>query len=1525
MWFNSFSTLAILAVSLLNFTPTEAIITGVSAPKSTLHPGHTFNVTFFTENHIINNAQYYALFGVTPSTKPDQVMGILLNEGFDLVTSGHSQTGHGSFPVTLAIPPGFVTETGKTQAYILNTAVFGTLHTWNQNTPRCPNTILAMLPILNPFEQLPAPAFDAFVVDVTTAIRNALNPPVAPIPPRAAARIPGIESSTPDRSTVFSPNPTSPDVGVDEIDNSDEEEEVGSVDLDALSCASLSSGPSQPEGYSNLSSGSSASGDKADLDHKDTPQWILDDEEGPAEGEEQGEEQEQEEEEQEEQEDEDNGSADDSFVRQRSIGSDSNISVPPPKSSTNAKGKARAIDEGPGVQALQGISERLHAHPELFASQSSSEDGDEYEDLGSYGENEEQGGENEDYYVRQHSSEYSDRSGSLNWNQGDEDRIFSGEEPDSSDNSPLRSLGDDPDQPIELSDSEADESKHPYSPDQMIFEGEQSNDVAAPASQDHANSRVAAQASQAVAYTHLVADYNDADEESESDSSVRDENASPYAKQDWSGNGLLRGTETTDFAFPSMINDYDDEDEDVDFSDTVNGYKGQGAISVSDHILNGRPAGDQAEYRSPTARVGEISIIHALELLRAPIDQGTENGEVSQHVGFPDPNLPPPPTELITPHIEHDSRPIFEGTSTSNIAQPSATPALSEKPIQSFPGISFDADETSIPSFDMFHASDQQIQSRSSSPENGIFDPETPGEPGESLIEDIYVASHGYDESTPSTLPDTDLVLASPRPSTRAHLIPRGQDHNQQAPSKPPPSAAAGVMYSTAIAVDEPAISSLIPQIVSHDDREQLSPEDMVEEGYSGDGTRAVDDPRDSDFSLDVMDASAAPLSVPPVSAMPDDFSGEPGIPHSPSESSSDFFMRTQPTDPAPIALLSAPLAMHPSNGQVNNALSLDVSVTRSVSPASSLRSHPSASTPQSSFSANAPSLDKLAPDASSSPTSIGPWVTAIVPKEASAEILDPTHGMNGVVTFDKDITDGEEPGNGNSVVEAVEPSSHGVSDVDTDNMASRCERSPHNAASESGSGTTDDQERRQPEPDSAEAASILSDDRPTPRPTSLLSLHAEIDDFIDDASSQSGGRAIGDVVHDASSAFSSSRGGTPTARKRKRKTSLLVDQGSPALNTRSRTKGSSDHIGDQDSRPGSPSSTTSWASDTSRLMKLAGRQGAGQQQRTQRDSSVASAASIAAASQESSPRPYVLLSRPHIHHHRTASTPGVSGSNRAAPNSLVTSHVTRSQCRFHKISAPGLIPGEVVHFVVPYCSLSATDVMKEEGIIDCGIASDADNRNKVTDVSHLDTTLASVLRKLVGPDLMHEEVCATRRGHKRKLSRLRLGLRDALDEDAGDDDPIAGSSTTPSEKGSHSVADYQSSGRGSTGQTAWSKTVAQTESSIRCPVEDEDGTHESEAEEYRDTPPVSSSEFGTPPPVVPSSTSKHSSKRKRRVRDSGALLYKPGSDESDHDGSGSDTILRPKPKRRRQRLSTVARLKENGFRGIERLSLNQC
>ena len=475
----------------------------------------------------------------------------------------------------------------------------------------------------------------------------------------------------------------------------------------------------------------------------------------------------------------------------------------------------------------------------------------------------------------------------------------------------------------------------------------------------------------------------------------------------------------------------------------------------------------------------------------------------------------------------------------------------------------------------------------------------------------------------------------------------------------------------------------------------------------------------------------------------------------------------------------------------------------------------------------------------------------------------------------------------------------------------------------------------------------------PTPRANSPDSR--KVDDnglFSDNSLLQPDAHVIEHVVNDVSSAASSPREGTPTSRKRKRRTSLLVDEASPARNTRSRTKESSDHYSARDSLPGSPASTSSWASDGNRPLTPSGRRGSGQQP-TQRGSSIASAASVSGAPQETSPRPYVLVPRPQIHHHSAVPTPGLSNVNRAAPNSSVTSHITRSQCRFHKISAPGLTPDEVVHFVVPYCSLSATDVMKEEGIIDCGLASDEDNRNKITDVSNLDAALASVLRKLVGPDLMHEEVCgylpsnslshlsptslprpagspipAARRGHKRGSSRLRL--------EADDSPRIAVPSTppkSPSTRNSRSLSQHEDidvyepsksdqlpkEDRGSTPKPHSPKVLHKPYVDLvvsnqmpDTPAEDEDGSLESEADdEYREsTSHVGSSESGTPPPASPSTASRRF-KRKRKARDSGALPYKPGSD-----GSGSDADPRPKHKRRRRRPNAVAvaPLEENGL-----------
>lgn len=114
-----------LVLALLGASPSHAHITGISTSGATLHPGHSFDVKFTTENHIINNAQYYVVFGAQKPPGTTSVVGTLFGTGYDLVENGHSETGHGSFVVKVTVPDTFDTSSGK--HYILTAAVFGTV------------------------------------------------------------------------------------------------------------------------------------------------------------------------------------------------------------------------------------------------------------------------------------------------------------------------------------------------------------------------------------------------------------------------------------------------------------------------------------------------------------------------------------------------------------------------------------------------------------------------------------------------------------------------------------------------------------------------------------------------------------------------------------------------------------------------------------------------------------------------------------------------------------------------------------------------------------------------------------------------------------------------------------------------------------------------------------------------------------------------------------------------------------------------------------------------------------------------------------------------------------------------------------------------------------------------------------------------------------------------------------------------------------------------------------------------------
>ena len=106
--------------------PASAHITGISAPKTPLNPGDSFNATFHTAGFIENNLEYYAICGLAPLTLPEFALWELLGTGYNLVTNGRSRTGSGAFNIPLTIPMGF-TPSGSDAVYRLTVAVVGTV------------------------------------------------------------------------------------------------------------------------------------------------------------------------------------------------------------------------------------------------------------------------------------------------------------------------------------------------------------------------------------------------------------------------------------------------------------------------------------------------------------------------------------------------------------------------------------------------------------------------------------------------------------------------------------------------------------------------------------------------------------------------------------------------------------------------------------------------------------------------------------------------------------------------------------------------------------------------------------------------------------------------------------------------------------------------------------------------------------------------------------------------------------------------------------------------------------------------------------------------------------------------------------------------------------------------------------------------------------------------------------------------------------------------------------------------------
>ncbi|KAJ7188644.1 hypothetical protein C8R46DRAFT_1055380 [Mycena filopes] len=139
--------------------------------------------------------------------------------------------------------------------------------------------------------------------------------------------------------------------------------------------------------------------------------------------------------------------------------------------------------------------------------------------------------------------------------------------------------------------------------------------------------------------------------------------------------------------------------------------------------------------------------------------------------------------------------------------------------------------------------------------------------------------------------------------------------------------------------------------------------------------------------------------------------------------------------------------------------------------------------------------------------------------------------------------------------------------------------------------------------------------------------------------------------------------------------------------------------------------------------------------------------------------------SRASIHEESPPPTPSSSSMPAPPPRAppAAGSPVTRSNCRYHKISLPQDDEdkmGTRVFFVVPGCSLGDQELMKEEYILDLGDATAHDGEVMIKDLDglNLNPYLIGIIRQLVGVDILREQEVyyLPRPGEQRKMPQKR-------------------------------------------------------------------------------------------------------------------------------------------------------------------------
>ncbi|KAJ1306014.1 hypothetical protein OPQ81_010728 [Rhizoctonia solani] len=125
-----------------------------------------------------------------------------------------------------------------------------------------------------------------------------------------------------------------------------------------------------------------------------------------------------------------------------------------------------------------------------------------------------------------------------------------------------------------------------------------------------------------------------------------------------------------------------------------------------------------------------------------------------------------------------------------------------------------------------------------------------------------------------------------------------------------------------------------------------------------------------------------------------------------------------------------------------------------------------------------------------------------------------------------------------------------------------------------------------------------------------------------------------------------------------------------------------------------------------------------------------ASSARKSPGSDHSGPTPWPLRNLTHRHTRPEAST--------------TSSPLTRSSCRYHKISIPTDSDDDDarVTFIVPACALHDQEAMREQGIEDHGLSTPEDEHKRTTNLMKISSNMINKLRALVGTSLFEEGVC---------------------------------------------------------------------------------------------------------------------------------------------------------------------------------------